>query len=265
MILYIAGYGRSGSTVLDLKLGKRFGCVSLGEISSLYADANRYQSARCGCGSGYDECSLWGPLIRNGGFAEKVRMMRIYQTPMMLSAWLRVVSLIRNGFIPQRAAFLSVLRAPIQRAEEQYPGGIYVDSSKTTWFSVRRPLFLAELGYQVVIIHIRRPLKDVLASVRLGDNKVLMGDRKQEKLFRLPRAAFSYFFANSYASLLRFRFPYLQVSQVELRDNEDAVLKKVHDFLVQQGLDTYRRYEAAHVVSGNRLKFSYTGKKDKEG
>lgn len=261
MILYIAGYGRSGSTVLDLKLGKHLGCVSLGEISSVYADADRYQSARCGCGLGYDECPLWGPLVRSGGLTEKAGLMRIYQAPMVLSAFLRIASLIRDGFIPKRTAFLSAVREPVKRIEEQYPDGIYVDSSKTIWFSARRPLVLAELGYQVAVIHIQRPLKDVLASVRLGDNKVLMGDRKKEKLFRLPRAAFSYFFANTYASLLRFRFPYLQISQIDLRNNEEAVLKRIHTFLMKQGVDGYHRYQAAHVVSGNRLKFAYTDKK----
>ena len=61
-ILYIAGYGRSGSTLLDIVLGNHPENVGVGEVSFLLNDwANR--SRRCSCGVPYQECEFWKNLF----------------------------------------------------------------------------------------------------------------------------------------------------------------------------------------------------------
>jgi len=256
MILYIAGYGRSGSTILDIKLGKKFGFVSLGEVKSLYYEVNHYPSAKCGCGSTYWNCSLWGQIVSSSNLLEKIWMTRIYQSPRFIGFLFYILYVIRFWCFPKKSTFLEIVKEAMERVQTQYPDGVYVDSSKTTWFSTRRPAILSRLGYPIFVIHIHRPLKDVLASVRSGDNKVLMGDRKKEKPFRVLRAIFSYFFSNLYAALLQIKFPYLKISQIDLRDREEETFEKIRDFLVQQKLDGHKFYDVSHVVSGNRLKFS---------
>ena len=60
-ILYVAGSGRSGSTLLEMILGQLPGVASVGELKYVWTRgvlANR----RCGCGEPFLECSFWRPV-----------------------------------------------------------------------------------------------------------------------------------------------------------------------------------------------------------
>ena len=64
-ILYIAGSGRSGSTLLSLLLSQHPSVVNLGQIRDLYFSAAR--DVRCSCGEGLNRCAFWGGLVKSGG------------------------------------------------------------------------------------------------------------------------------------------------------------------------------------------------------
>lgn len=61
-VLYIAGFGRSGSTLLGNVLGQVDGFVSVGEIRSVW-EYGLIQNKLCGCGAPFDECELWRPVV----------------------------------------------------------------------------------------------------------------------------------------------------------------------------------------------------------
>jgi hypothetical protein len=58
-ILYIAGWGRSGSTLLDQTLGQVEGWFSSGELSLIWHDE------LCSCGATAFNCEFWGPVLRD--------------------------------------------------------------------------------------------------------------------------------------------------------------------------------------------------------
>jgi len=60
-IIYIAGAGRSGSTILDQILGQMPGICSLGEVSQLWQSIRN--NSPCGCGTTITECEFWGPIL----------------------------------------------------------------------------------------------------------------------------------------------------------------------------------------------------------
>jgi hypothetical protein len=60
-VLFITGFGRSGTTVVDSILGQVEGCFSLGEAQYVW-DRGLERNLLCGCGSRFRECSFWGPL-----------------------------------------------------------------------------------------------------------------------------------------------------------------------------------------------------------
>ncbi|MCO5187247.1 MAG: sulfotransferase [Anaerolineae bacterium] len=62
-ILYIAGWGRSGSTILASVLGQVNGFVSVGEMSYL-AQRGLIQDRLCGCGQPFSQCDMWQSVIR---------------------------------------------------------------------------------------------------------------------------------------------------------------------------------------------------------
>lgn len=61
-VLYLCGWGRSGSTVVDRVLGEVPGHVSLGELRSLW-DADPAERV-CGCGKRVSDCELWSDVLR---------------------------------------------------------------------------------------------------------------------------------------------------------------------------------------------------------
>lgn len=60
-VVYIAGVGRSGSTVLDSVLGNHPLIQSVGELSRLSTDA-WIQNFYCSCGKRSDECPFWSAV-----------------------------------------------------------------------------------------------------------------------------------------------------------------------------------------------------------
>lgn len=55
-VIYIAGYGRSGSTLLDIKMGQYFNILSLGECFYFYKHKNLL---KCSCKQSNLNCDFW--------------------------------------------------------------------------------------------------------------------------------------------------------------------------------------------------------------
>src|SRR3989442_14068903 len=57
-VLYIGGWGRSGSTLLDRMLGQVPGFFSLGEVREIW-QSGLTENRPCGCGAPFPDCVLW--------------------------------------------------------------------------------------------------------------------------------------------------------------------------------------------------------------
>ncbi len=68
-VLFIAGPGRSGSTLLDLLLGQIDGFCSTGEVRFIW-ERGFAQNQLCGCGKPFRECEFWTGVVEEafGGF-----------------------------------------------------------------------------------------------------------------------------------------------------------------------------------------------------
>ena len=64
-VLYIAGSGRSGSTILDRILGQLDGFFSVGELCNLW-DRGLLAHRKCGCGVPVDQCPTWTGILATG-------------------------------------------------------------------------------------------------------------------------------------------------------------------------------------------------------
>lgn len=60
-VLFIAGLGRSGSTLIDRALGAAPGCISVGEVVRLW-ERGPIENTVCGCGEPFRDCTFWGPV-----------------------------------------------------------------------------------------------------------------------------------------------------------------------------------------------------------
>jgi hypothetical protein len=65
-VLYIAGCGRSGSTILDNILGQVDGFASVGEIRYLW-QRGIIDDRLCGCGEPFSSCPFWTDVMERAG------------------------------------------------------------------------------------------------------------------------------------------------------------------------------------------------------
>jgi sulfotransferase family protein len=166
-VVYIAGFGRSGSTLLGNMLGSIPGFFSTGELHMLSRALVR--GSGCGCGRRVDDCEVWSAVLRQlrqrGGWPADPDLVHRWQL-----AEARVVHtprLLRQHGIPsgrpvldRYASFLSDLYASIVRVTG---ASVVVDSSKT-------PADAAVLrlinGVDPYVVHLVRDPRAVARSQR---------------------------------------------------------------------------------------------------
>ncbi len=61
-VLFVGGFGRSGSTILDNVLGQVEGFFSAGEVSYLW-DRCFEQDRLCSCKNAFSQCPLWSRIV----------------------------------------------------------------------------------------------------------------------------------------------------------------------------------------------------------
>ena len=159
-VLYIAGWGRSGSTILDNVLGQVEGFFSTGEIRSIW-DRGLIENWLCSCGAAFRDCEIWKRVFAEafGGFdgVDARRMLAVrdkFDRP-----W--------NVFFPHRfesselAEYRSVLGKLYTAIASVAGARVIVDSSKT-------PAYCRILqdcpGFEVDIVHLLRDPRAVAFS-----------------------------------------------------------------------------------------------------
>ncbi len=160
-VVYVAGYGRSGSTVVSLLLGSHPDFVSVGELGEF--DVDRRAGRLCSCGETAEHCPFWAPrLAKIPPPAPEESLAR--------APWSVVRGPDAHYRDTQRRA-LDALGADT---------AIVVDSTKTARGHTVRPLLLARSGIEIHVLHMYRPLREVVASRRRGTNRGLESAVGQE-------------------------------------------------------------------------------------
>ena len=147
-VLYVAGYGRSGTTLLDRSLGQTNGVLSLGELA-LAGRVAADESHTCSCGEELTKCSLWREIPS------------FPPVPSEHLGLLLPVPRMKRKRVGSRAAwsrFFDSIEAALDDT------AVIVDSSKTTYARAARPWLLAAEGHAVFPVLIWRDLPSVLES-----------------------------------------------------------------------------------------------------
>ena len=136
-VLYILGWGRSGSTIMDNLLGELDGFFSAGELNYLW-QRGLVEGRKCGCGRPVRACPVWSGVLRRAfgddweariDPREVVRWqreaVRVRHTPAML----RLQPGEPTGR-PALDAYLGVLARLYRAIPEETGARVVVDSSK---------------------------------------------------------------------------------------------------------------------------------------
>jgi hypothetical protein len=247
-VIYIAGYGRSGSTLLELILHAN-GAESIGEFTWLSSNIDK--SKNCTCGKDFYHCDFWGKILDNDtlDIGDYLKVQKKIDTPFG--------RFYRNEKINR-------IEKQIYHLIFQQAGSDHVsESSKTGYFSMRRPFnLIRNADLEVKMIHIYRNPKDVMMSNLSGSNRKLEIGLKAKKKFSVIRTCVQWNIANIMALSFRKRYPdnYFILSYENMMKDRKGSLQRLTGFLdfpVSMDTDILSNSNN-HMVDGNRLRLQTT-------
>jgi hypothetical protein len=133
-VLFIGGWGRSGSTLLDRVLGQVPGMFSAGEIREIW-ERGCLQNRPCGCDRPFEDCEVWHEVgeVAFGGWktldlddvlALRFSVDRPWTVPAIASPWAP------EAFAARRDRYVELLDALYRGIFDVTGAEVLVDSSK---------------------------------------------------------------------------------------------------------------------------------------
>jgi UDP-N-acetylglucosamine transferase subunit ALG13 len=262
-VLFIAGWGRSGSTLLDRMLGQVPGIFSAGELRDIW-QRGVLEDRLCGCGEPFRACPVWRKVgeFAFGGWSEldldevrslRERLDRPWSVPLLLGSRLSP-SLDRD--VARYVALLSRLYAAIAEATD---ARVIVDSSKiATWAMLARQV----PGMDLRTVHLVRDPRGVVNSWRKQVRRDDGGGRDTMPRYGVVPASVRYVAYNTLAHGLRAAGRYRLARYEDLLASPRATVARLLAFAGMaspEGSFAYLRPDEVdlapnHTVDGNPMR-----------
>jgi hypothetical protein len=233
-VLFVAGYERSGTTLLHNVLAQVPGFLGVGEISRIW-DWGMCKNPPCSCGSPFQECELWREVIAMAGLSRQ-QAKRMLALTDAIANWRLFARVLPGGAARHNRrseAFQSEI-ASVYRALAQCSGcDVIVDSSKA-------PLYLEMLqgidDLRVYTAHVVRHPCGVEYSKLKRRQK---GHPYYKRHHSTVRASLGWLTANAFLDHSRAHCPkdYLQVRYEDFVDDPRMVTSRILDLVEEPGKD----------------------------
>jgi len=257
-VVYIAGYGRSGSTLLERVLSLHSDVVGCGEVYNLYRPCYR---GVCSCEEKLESCDFWGDVIEEMGhvmgFSQNMRRVE----DIVHGLYLRGLPNVMKNYNKFWSSFFLKVR--------EKSGCTYiVDSSKTDRLAFWRPHLLRACdGFDLKVIHLVRHPEKCVASYRKVDNwRVEQEGRSESISFPSIRVYSHWPIANLSAHLFQRTDPknYFLLRWEDFLSDPVQTTQRVYSFLglqVDDVLETVKNMAVGgvelpitHQLAGNRVR-----------
>jgi hypothetical protein len=221
-LVYIGGYGHSGSTLLEYLLAASPKVIACGEVASVLRD--RLPKGKCTCGRRVKECPVWGP---------------IFAAPETLHTM----------------THQDLARALL--AQDRGAHAVLVDSSKTAWRSIAVPFRLnRELGADFQFVHLVRDPRGVSWS---AVEKAGRRGRRPLMPLRCGSAALGWWIANLACDAFGRRYPerYVRLNYEELARSPRETMRDLFAKLVPGSKwrpEAMGMSDNRHQFHGNRMR-----------
>lgn len=265
-LVYIAGYGRSGSTLLSIMLGLHKDIFGTGELTTLARHVwanNEY----CSCGSPIRECVYWGPVgaawceeQRTTLLSDYSKLQDRFETIFSLSRVLRR-TLCKSEFGEYSRHTVRLLETILSKSNRP----LIVDSSKLPG---RAAALAGVPGLDLYVIHLVRDGRGVAWSLLKSyqrDEKI--GLQKEIKPKSVFRTAFRWAIVNLATEVLALRLGpghFIRVRYEDLTSDPHGTLTRIGNLIgVELGglgydIDKGMSLQPEHQMAGNRLRMNAT-------
>jgi hypothetical protein len=255
-VLYVAGSGRNGSTLVSGILGQFPGFVSVGEIISIW-EAGAPAGGTCGCGKPISKCEFWSGVTK--AVFDRLGEKRRENAAVLCKSETRFRNLLkifwntRAGLFSKRLKELTIaLDLLYEAVSEHGRGAIIVDASKS-------PVYAALLNLipsiELYVVHLVRDPRAVARSrSRPKENLAVLSPAHSALIWLLWNAAVAHL---DLFGIKHFQF----VRYEDFVESPRSVINSVVDFI--SGDREWSPFvsghkvalEATHSVSGNPDRF----------
>jgi len=130
-VLYIAGWGRSGTTIMDRCLGQTRGFFSCGEVRYIW-DRGLLDNRVCSCGRPFRECDFWGRVAGKylGASEDALKAVVAARDGFRRRQCRKAPLLPDPSWKPSLAAYVGHLGYIVDRLAVVSGARVFVDSSK---------------------------------------------------------------------------------------------------------------------------------------
>ncbi len=266
LVLFIAGSGRSGSTVLDRLLGAVRQFVSVGELKFIWERGFR-ENQLCSCGEPFRECRFWTAVVREAAgpiaSADVSQLFSLHRRVDRLR-YLFCLPLTRvaRGYRQRMGAYLRLLGALYQAVARVTGARVIVDSSKDP----STAYVLSEMhGAPLRVVHLVRDSRAVAYSWRRRKVRPeIVGDVRYMPRWGPAFSSANWVLYNVLIELIRLRkVPYLRVRYEDFVAAPMSTLARVVSFaggnpddIPEPASPGVFNIGVAHTISGNPVRFT---------
>jgi hypothetical protein len=132
-VLYVTGFGRSGTTILDNILGQLDGVFAAGELHYIW-DRSLEQNRLCACGEAFSDCPVWRGVMTSLGTDYEPDTARLAQLRESLNPRRSIWSRLRGSSLatsPDATEYAAAMERLYQAVAATTGSRIVVDSSKS--------------------------------------------------------------------------------------------------------------------------------------
>jgi Sulfotransferase family len=260
-VVFVAGAGRSGSTLLDLLLGSAPGACAVSELRHIWR-LGFVEDEFCGCGEPFSRCPFWQAVVESAGLAasqahgREVDRSQEWLLQSRHAPALTWSALLRGRGRRERERW-EATQLQLLRAIQAVSGArTIVDSSKNPMYG----LLLATLPeVDLRVVHLVRDSRAVAYSWARREKPDPMRQGKMQFALAKPWQAGAWWAIANLATELAppLRRRYLRVRYEELARDPEGWLRRISRFA---GLDPVAAAERVHLglhhsIGGNPMRY----------
>jgi hypothetical protein len=255
-VLFIGGYGRCGSTLLDRIIGQTDGFFSAGEVRHLWQEGLE-EDRRCGCGKRFSACPLWRRVMERA-FPAGLDRSRLRQLRQRVDRPERIPQILAGqpaSFRRDRDEYADILRRLYAAIHEVTSNRVIVDSSK----DVSHGWLLTQAGIDLSVVHLVRDSR--AAAYSWQRRKFNPGTDADMRRYRPLRAGLEWQSINALTHAQRHtRVPFLRLRYDDFAADPAASVDRVIALTGESARPVFDgpTIELApnHMVAGNPNRFT---------
>jgi hypothetical protein len=259
-VIYIAGQGRSGSTIVDRILGTLEGVASMAEVYRVVKDGVVAQK-RCACGAGIEACPFWAKVFSRIDPLEVEKSLSLQDAVDRSRHFLALFTgQYDQHFRKQLEDYKVFLQHFYEAIAYQTGCRILVDSSKVP----SRALILSEIpNIEVHVVHLVRDVRGIIYGWQSDKYDPASGQSMNK--IAPHRTLLAWLSRNLMCELLGQQLPYYRMSYEVFAQHPQSVMQDLVDQLNFLGNQTVPFLDEIsidlplnHTIGGNPDRF-YAG------